>query len=101
MLNKKIYISRHCLKRFEERGIRISQKRNTIIAQIIRDLRPLNIRIIEKLPTENEHKIITRQGKVYVVLETETQLIVKTVYKIDLRYKTKYASTGGYVANDK
>lgn len=85
MFNKKIYISRHCLQRFEERGIRISQKKDTIIRQIYKDLKPLNVRLIEKLPTENEKKVITKQGKVYIIHEEETKIIIKTVYKTDIR----------------
>ena len=85
MFNKKIYISRHCLQRFEERGIRISHKRDTIIRQIYKDLKPLNVRLIEKLPTENDKKITTKQGKVYIVHEEDARIIIKTVYKTDIR----------------
>lgn len=84
MLNKKIFITKHCLERFEERGIRISQKRNSIIKQIMTDLKPLNIRNIEKLPG-NEVKVITRQGKIYIGIEKETKFIIKTVYRRSIK----------------
>lgn len=80
MFNKKIFVTKHCLQRFEERGIRISQKRNTIIKQIITDLRPLNVRKIIRLPKKNEIKIITKHGKVYIGVETRTKFIIKTVF---------------------
>ncbi len=85
MFNKKIFITKHCLERFEERGIRISQKRNSIIKQIITDLKPLNVKEIIKLPGKNETKIVTKQGKIYIGIETKHKFIVKTVYKKSLR----------------
>lgn len=85
MFNKKIYISKHCLKRFEERGIKFSsKKRNSVVAQILRDLKPLNVLYNEKLEN-NDRRVITRQGKVYIGHETETKFIIKTVYKIDIK----------------
>ena len=86
MFNKKIYISKHCLQRFEERGIKISQKRNTIITQIIQDLKPLNVMYNEKLEN-NDRKVTTKQGKIYIGHETKTKFIIKTVYKTDIRKK--------------
>lgn len=86
MFNKKIYISKHCLQRFEERGIKISKKKDTIVKQILRDLKPLNVRFNEKLPN-NDRKITTKQGKIYIGHETDNKFIIKTVYKTDIRKK--------------
>lgn len=84
MFNKKIYISKHCLKRFEERNIKLSRKKSSMVGQILRDLKPLNVLYNEKLGN-NDRKITTKQGKVYIGHETDTKFIIKTVYKIDIK----------------
>lgn len=86
MWTKKLVVSNHVKERFEQRNIKFSQKKISIEEQIKYDLRALNIRKREKL-SKLEYKITTRQGKVYVLkaITEENKIIVKTVYKIDLR----------------
>ena len=83
MFNSKIIISDHARERFLERGIKLSNKKNYIDKQIKIDLSPLNISEIIKIK-KNEKKIITKQGKVYIIKEIKDKIIVKTIYKINL-----------------
>jgi len=94
MWTKKIIVSNHVKERFEQRNIKFSQK-TSIEEQIRYDLRALNVR--EKVRLNNlEYRVTTRQGKVYILKEInpENKIIVKTVYKIDLR---KQLFCGGQV----
>ena len=83
MFNSKIFVSNHAKERFLERGIKLSNKDNYIDKQVRIDLSPLNISEIIKTK-KNEKKIITKQGKVYIIKETKNKIIVKTIYKINL-----------------
>lgn len=83
MFNSKIIISDHARERFLERRIKLSNKKNYIDKQIKIDLSPLNISEIIKIK-KNEKKIITKQGKVYIIKEIKDKIIVKTIYKINL-----------------
>ena len=83
MFNSKIIISDHARERFLERRIKLSNKKNYIDKQIKIDLSPLNISEIIKMK-KNEKKIITKQGKVYIIKEIKDKIIVKTIYKINL-----------------
>lgn len=89
MLYKKIILSNHVKDRFEQRHIKYTNnksKKYTIDQQVRFDLKPLNIIRIERL-NELDSRITTRQGKKYIVRELEDNncLLVKTVYKSDLR----------------
>lgn len=86
MWNKKIIISKHVRERFEQRRIKFTNnKPRSIESQIRQDIRPLNIRKQEKL-SEDEYKLTTRQGKIYIVKHiSNSRLLVKTVYKVDIR----------------
>lgn len=83
MFNSKIVVSDHARERFLERRIKLSNKKNYIDKQIKIDLSPLNISEIIKIK-KNEKKIITKQGKVYIIKEIKDKIIVKTIYKINL-----------------
>lgn len=85
MWTRKIIVSNHVKERFEERNIKFSQH-TSIEEQIRYDLRALNVRKKEKL-SNIEYKVTTRQGKVYIIKELikENKIIVKTVYKTDLK----------------
>ena len=83
MFNSKIIISDHARERFLERRIKLSNKKNYIDKQIKIDLSPLNISERIKMK-KNEKKIITKQGKVYIIKEIKDKIIVKTIYKINL-----------------
>lgn len=100
MFNKEIIITEHAKKRFIERNIKFrkgskrSRKSATSIEQqITEDLRPLNVREIIRLDDEGKHvgekqyKVITNQGKVYIVVVGEKFLTVETVYEIDIKKK--------------
>lgn len=92
MLDKKIVISRHAFKRFQERGIRFYKDNASIIKQIKFDLNPLNIRVIKKL-NEVEYMAITKQGKCYITVNlNEEQTLIKTVYQLDKKGKGKYCN---------
>lgn len=83
MFNSKIIVSDHARERFLEREIKLSNKKNYIDKQVKIDLSPLNISEIIKIK-KNEKKIITKQGKVYIIKEIKDKIIVKTIYKINL-----------------
>lgn len=83
MLDRKLIISRHAAKRFEERGMKFYKNEDSIIRQIKYDLHPLNIRFIKKLSDE-EYRVITKQGKCYVTMNVgDDKAVVKTVYKLN------------------
>lgn len=83
MLDRKLIISRHVAKRFEERGIKFYKNEESIIKQIKYDLNPLNIRLIKKL-NDTEYRVITKQGKCYVTTNVdEDKAVVKTVYQLN------------------
>ena len=56
MLNKRVNITEHVLDRMVERNFAGETNRNKIRKMILNDLRPLNIRKIEKSP-------LLKQGK--------------------------------------
>ena len=86
MWNKKIVITQHALKRFEQRNIKFSKYESNPVHQMLFDLRPLNVMKREKLEN-NHYKITTQQGKVYIVAEYDNVCFVKTVYKTSLMYE--------------
>lgn len=83
MWDKKIVVTHHAQQRFEQRNIKYFKSRGQGVEQIKYDLRALNIRTREKL-NDNEYKVTTRQGKVYVIIEDEKHCYIKTVYKVNL-----------------
>ena len=87
MWNKKIIVTEHAKRRFEQRNIKFSKNSSNIVQQILIDLRPLNIRKRE-LIRENSYKVTTNQGKVYIIVEHKNVCFVKTVYKTNLMYET-------------
>lgn len=89
MWNKRIVVTKHAAERFEQRNIKYSTKTFNPIHQILMDLRPLNVKRKEHLEGDN-FKITTNQGKVYIIKETETASVVKTVYKTNARFYNEY-----------
>lgn len=89
MWDKKIVVTKHAMLRFEQRNIKFSTKNFNPIHQILIDLKPLNVRTKERLK-DNNYKIETNQGKVYIIREEHDATIVKTVYKNHLKYKNNY-----------
>ena len=100
MFNKQVIVTDHAKERFVERDIKFrkgsKRNRNSTISieqQIIEDLRPLNVREIIKLNNEGkcigekQYKVITNQGKVYIVVVGKEVATVETVYKIDIKEK--------------
>lgn len=100
MFNKQVIVTDHAKERFVERDIKFrkgsKRNRNSTISieqQIIEDLRPLNVREIIKLNNEGkcigekQYKVITNQGKVYIVVVGKGVATVETVYKIDIKEK--------------
>lgn len=85
--NKKIVVTNHAVKRFEERHINYSRKIDNPIKQILVDLKPLNVRHIEKVDNEhNKYKVTTQHNKVYILQEFKNAYFVKTVYKNKRRF---------------
>ncbi|WP_228636106.1 hypothetical protein [Clostridium perfringens] len=87
MFNKRIIITNHVRNRFKERKIKFLNNKDwkyTIDEQIRMDLNPLNVRKIEK-QKNNVSKVTTKQGKVYIVKETQGCAIIRTVYKTNLQ----------------
>ncbi|WP_415276536.1 hypothetical protein [Clostridium perfringens] len=87
MFNKKLIITNHVRRRFKERGIKFLDNKEwkyTIDQQIRMDLKPLNVRKIEK-KSNNTSKITTKQGKVYIIKEEKNFAVIKTVYKTNLQ----------------
>lgn len=83
MLDKKIIISKHAMRRFEERGMKFYKNESSIVKQIKYDLNPLNIRLIKKL-NDIEYRVITKQGKCYITQNIDDdKTVVKTVYKLN------------------
>lgn len=86
MFNKKIIISKHAMKRFTERNIKMTNKKGNMILQVKTDLRPLNVKKIIRI-NNNEYKAVTNQGKIYVLHEYDNYVLVMTVYKVDLKFR--------------
>ncbi|NLM62890.1 MAG: hypothetical protein GX190_01065 [Mollicutes bacterium] len=86
MWNKKLVVTNHAKQRFIQRHLNYSKKKNDAIQQILTDLKPLNVMRIEKIH-ENHMKVTTRQGKVYVLVETDDCCFVKTAYKTNVQYE--------------
>ena len=86
MWNKKIIVTKHAIKRFNQRHIKFSSFRNDPVEQILFDLRPLNVRKLEHLKGNN-WKVTTNKGKVYIMIEDEKAWFVKTVFKTDIQYE--------------
>lgn len=87
MWNKKIYISQHMIKRFEERHISYMKHHKgtkNIYGQVKADLRPLNVVMINRLKTGST-EIITKQGKVYIAKEKPNSIYIQTVYQKNLK----------------
>lgn len=85
MLDRKVIISKHATERFQQRGIKFYKNENSIIRQIKFDLKPLNIRFIEKI-SDTDYKVITKQGKCYVTqIIGKNKTLIKTVYKLNRR----------------
>ena len=85
MLDRKVIISKHATERFQQRGIKFYKNENSIIRQIKFDLKPLNIRLIEKI-SDTDYKVITKQGKCYVTQNIgKNKTLIKTVYKLNRR----------------
>lgn len=85
MLDRKVIISKHATERFQQRGIKFYKNENSIIRQIKFDLKPLNIRFIEKI-NDTDYKVITKQGKCYVTQNIgRNKTLIKTVYKLNRR----------------
>lgn len=85
MLDRKVIISKHATERFQQRGIKFYKNKNSIIRQIKFDLKPLNIRFIEKI-SDTDYKVITKQGKCYVTQNIgKNKTLIKTVYKLNRR----------------
>ena len=74
--------------RFSERNIKFSKRNNDVIKQILLDLKPLNIRTITKIGDKKDktYKVLTKQGKIYIVVENSRACFVKTVYKNKYAY---------------
>lgn len=86
MWNKKLVVTNHAKQRFIQRHLHYSKRQNDAIHQIMTDLRPLNVMKMEKI--HDDHiKVTTRQGKVYILVETEEVCFVKTVYKTNVQYE--------------
>lgn len=92
MWNKKIIVTNHAKQRFEERNIKFSRNQSNPIFQILFDLRPLNVRKRENLG-DNNYKVTTNQGKVYIIVEHKHACFVKTVYKTNLQYDLAIQNT--------
>lgn len=85
--NKQIIVTNHAQERFCQRKINFSKKNNNIIRQILLDLEPLNVRTISRIKNrENTYRVITKQGKTYIILEEDEACFVKTVYKSKISY---------------
>lgn len=86
MWHKKIILTDHVKFRFIQRHINFSKKENNVARQILHDLRPLNVMAKTRL-RNNDYKVVTNQGKVYIITEEKSICRVKTVYKSDIQYK--------------
>lgn len=85
MWNKKVIVTKHAKERFEQRYITSLKKFNDPVSQILYDLKPLNVRKLQRLKNNN-YKVTTAQGKVYIVFEGTNACFVKTVYQKCLRW---------------
>lgn len=94
MLAKKIIITNHAIERFEERkreGLlpsKVKQWEQDQRRFLINQLRPLNIKSIYKKP--NGTTIVNTKGNYrFVIKETRTEAIVKTVMKTNQKKMQK------------
>lgn len=103
MWNKQIVVTNHAQKRFSERNIKFSKKNKDIVKQILLDLKPLNIKTMTRIRGEEEktYKVLTRQGKIYIVVENSRACFVKTVYKNKYAYDKFNLITNNYKKNIK
>lgn len=85
MWNKKLVITKHAKQRFKQRNLHFFKTKDTI-KEMLADLDALNVMKIEHIQG-NHHKVTTRQGKIYIVVETEDTYFVKTVYKTNVQYE--------------
>ena len=90
MFNKRIIITDHAIERFEERRRPTANK--PLIKKwyadqrkfLVNELRPLNIRTLSK--KDGVTIATTKQGYRFIIKETPTTAIVKTVIKISNKY---------------
>ena len=88
MWNKRIIVTNHAQKRFCERNLKFSKNNYNVVKQILWDLKPLNVRTITQIGDKKDktYKVLTRQGKIYILVENSKACFVKTVYKNKYAY---------------
>lgn len=86
MWEKKLIVSNHVKERYIQR--KMDKSNMSIEEQIKRDLKPLGIRLKERI-SDNKLKVTTTKGRVYIIKEFNHSLLVQTVYGIDLKDKIK------------
>lgn len=87
MWDKKIIVSNHVKCRFKSRNVKFEKNNDSIVIQILRDLKPLNVLSIENL-SEGIYRVNTKHGKTYILKQIDEKvMLVQTVYKTKSKYK--------------
>lgn len=94
MFNKRIVLTSHVLDQFAKRNFDRVSDIKKIKALVFRDLKPLNIKRIEKEKDYNGepvYKVWVKGGKQYRIVEKTNKIIVATVIQHN-RKSNKYAN---------
>lgn len=83
MLTKRVQLSNHVIDQMVERNFAGQKDRKKIRVMVLTDLKPLNIRKIEKQPTktkygETQYRVWTKGGRQYRLAEEATCMKVIT-----------------------
>lgn len=96
MLNKRVCITTHVLDRMVERNFAGETKRDKIKRMILTDLRPMNIKRIEKSPQlkggKNVYFVWTQGGREYRLVEKGAKSVTLMTGIQHNRESNKYAN---------